>query len=102
MDGQAGDARDAPVEFLRKDDVGELALAVAAPSSPGFVGVYQVGCTLGFAIFAISENTAITFAILSHVFQYIIFSVYGLHFLSKSQLKFSDLKEVLSSKEKRL
>lgn len=33
VDGQAGDARDAPVEFLREDDVGELALAVAAPGA---------------------------------------------------------------------
>jgi uncharacterized protein (TIRG00374 family) len=75
-----------------------VALAVAAPSSPGFVGVYQVGCTLGFALFGVAESTAIAFAILSHIFQYILFSTYGFYFLSKAELRFQDLKQVAQTR----
>lgn len=75
-----------------------VALAVAAPSSPGFVGVYQVGCTIGFSLFGVVESTAIAFAILSHIFQYILFSAYGMHFLAKADLRFGDLRRVAQEK----
>lgn len=71
-----------------------VALAVAAPSSPGFVGVYQAGCAVGFALFHIDSAIAVSYAILSHVFQYVLFTTYGVYFLAHSKMKFGDLRRV--------
>jgi uncharacterized protein (TIRG00374 family) len=54
-----------------------LALAVAAPSMPGFIGVYQVGCIWAFNLFNHSDEVGITFAIVTHIFQYAVLVLYG-------------------------
>ncbi len=69
-----------------------LALAVAAPSMPGFIGVYQVGCIWGFALFSHSKEVAITFSIVTHLFNYLVFLAYGGFVLVKNNLSLSDLK----------
>ena len=69
-----------------------LALAVAAPSLPGFLGVYQGGCVVGFALFGISRETAITCAIVSHFYQYVFIVLYGIIAMVRGGLGFRDLK----------
>jgi len=54
-----------------------LALAVAAPSAPGFLGVYQFASILGFAIFGLPREQAIAFGIVTHLYQYLLFLGYG-------------------------
>lgn len=54
-----------------------IALAVAAPSAPGFVGVYQVACIAAFAMFGLSKEIAMAFAIITHLHMIVIFLVYG-------------------------
>ncbi|MBX7143165.1 MAG: flippase-like domain-containing protein [Oligoflexia bacterium] len=76
-----------------------VALAVALPSSPGFLGVYQVGCVIGFGLFGISEGTAVAYALLSHVFQYLLFAAYGFYFLLNGDLTFSDLRSAVSNRK---
>lgn len=76
-----------------------VALAVALPSSPGFLGVYQVGCVIGFGLFGVSESSAVAYALLSHVFQYLLFAGYGFYFLLRSDLSFSDLRQAVSSRK---
>lgn len=73
-----------------------LALAVAAPSAPGFLGVYQIGCIAGFALFGIDKEVAVAYSLITHVFQYVIFILYGLFLLFKYNLGVSDLRGVLS------
>jgi hypothetical protein len=68
-----------------------VALAVAAPSAPGFVGVYQTGCVAGFFLFGIEGELPVAFSIVSHVAQYIFFVGYGFYALSRLNLKFSEL-----------
>lgn len=68
-----------------------LALAVAAPSAPGFIGVYQAGCIIGFALFGIKKEPATAFAIITHVYQYIFFCAYGIYFLMTRDLTLGDL-----------
>lgn len=75
-----------------------VALAVAAPSSPGFVGVYQAGCTAGYAMFGIDAQAAITFAILSHVYQYLLFGFYGFYYLISNGLRFDELRQAVGKK----
>lgn len=70
-----------------------LALAVALPSAPGFVGVFQTGCVLGFSLFGVDADIAIAYSLVLHLFQYIVFIGYGMFALSRRQLKLTDLKD---------
>ncbi|MBN8548832.1 MAG: flippase-like domain-containing protein [Deltaproteobacteria bacterium] len=69
-----------------------VALAVAAPSAPGFIGVYQAGCIASFALFGISKEAGAAFAILTHVYQYLFFCLYGIYYLLHGNVSLADLR----------
>jgi hypothetical protein len=69
-----------------------IALAVAAPSAPGFIGVYQTACLAAFALFAYSEETAIAYSLVSHAHQYVAFVAYGIWVMFKYNLSFRELR----------
>jgi uncharacterized protein (TIRG00374 family) len=75
-----------------------VALAVAAPSAPGFIGVYQAGCIAGFALFGISKEAGVAYAILTHLYQYVFFCVYGVYYLLRGSVSFADLRSAASSR----
>lgn len=53
-----------------------IALSIAVPSAPGFVGVYQAGCLLAFSAFEQGTGPAVAFSIVSHVVGYaLVFSI---------------------------
>jgi uncharacterized protein (TIRG00374 family) len=68
-----------------------IALAVAAPSAPGFIGVYQVATVACFAMFGISAEKAAAFSILSHAQQYLIYSTIGIYILVKRGISMGQL-----------
>ncbi|MEZ4752872.1 MAG: lysylphosphatidylglycerol synthase domain-containing protein [Bdellovibrionota bacterium] len=70
-----------------------LALAVAAPSAPGFIGVYQTGVIAAFLLFGIDKETAAAYAIATHGYQFIIFIAYGIFVLFKYNLSLNKLSD---------
>ena len=83
---------DFPLEFKVATTVSVIiALAVAAPSAPGFVGVYQTACLAGFALFGVPAEKAVSFAIITHVHQYVFYVAYGAFVLWRYNMKLSDL-----------
>ena len=76
-----------------------VALAVAAPSAPGFIGVYQTACIAGFHIFAVSKELAVTYSIITHLLNYILFALFALIFFLRNDLK---LKTIMQSKNEEL
>ena len=68
-----------------------VALAVAAPSAPGFIGVYQTGCIAGFAIFGLNKELAIAYSLVTHITQYIGIVSYGVYLLFKYQMKLGEM-----------
>ncbi len=70
-----------------------VALAVAAPSAPGFIGVYQAGCVAGFALFGLNKEVAVAYSIVTHLYQYILFVLYGVYVLMRDNLHLADLKK---------
>ncbi len=68
-----------------------VALAIAAPSAPGFLGVFQVGCIGGFAIFGIDQEIAVTYSIVNHLFQFVLVIGYGAFLLLKYNLNLAAL-----------
>ncbi|NLF26105.1 MAG: flippase-like domain-containing protein [Deltaproteobacteria bacterium] len=69
-----------------------LALAVAAPSAPGFAGVYEAGCIVAFRLFDVGASLATSYALITHVFQYAFILAYGGWILFKYGLKFKELR----------
>lgn len=69
-----------------------IALAVAAPSAPGFLGVYQVATIAAFSRYGISVETATAYSLLNHAHQFVIFILYGIYVLFRYGVSFSELK----------
>jgi uncharacterized protein (TIRG00374 family) len=48
------------------------AFAVALPSMPGFIGVFQWACIGSFLLFDLPKEQAVTFSIVVHIHQYLV------------------------------
>lgn len=70
-----------------------IALAVAAPSAPGFLGVYQTACLAAFALFHISREQALAYSLVSHAFTYLYHCGLGALILLAKGVKLSELRE---------
>ena len=70
-----------------------IALAVAAPSAPGFIGVYQVATVACFSMFGYSAEKATAYSLFSHAQQYIMFAVIGVFILVKRGLSLKSLRQ---------
>jgi len=69
-----------------------LAFAVAAPSAPGFVGVFQTACVAAFLLFGYSKELALAFALITHLHQYLFMILVGGWILVSRNLRLSDLR----------
>ena len=70
-----------------------LALGVAAPSAPGFIGVFQLACVIAFSLFGLEKEPAVSYAILCHVHQYLIVTFFGVLVLLHYSLHWNDLRQ---------
>lgn len=69
-----------------------IALSVAAPSAPGFIGVYQWACVAAFALFDYPNEKAVAFSIITHIFNFVLFIILGGLILWRDGVSLSDLK----------
>lgn len=70
-----------------------VALAVALPSAPGFVGVYQMACVAAATLFAYSLSAAQLYSILTHLITFVMVIGIGFWVLAVHDLKFFELKK---------
>ncbi len=63
-----------------------LAVGVALPAAPGFVGVFQYAVVLALSFFSVSKEDALSFSIVAHLAQYIPVTLGGLFLLFRSGL----------------
>lgn len=68
-----------------------IAIGVAAPSSPGFVGVFELFAKLGLALYAIPGGLAVTWALAFHLASFIPITIIGLFYFGRLGLHFRDL-----------
>ena len=68
-----------------------IALAVAFPSAPGFLGVFQAGWIGGLAIFEINRDIAVAYSIITHLFMFTMVIFLGLVSLLKRGLSLGQL-----------
>lgn len=69
-----------------------LALAVAAPSAPGFIGIYQTGCIAAFSLFGYSTESALAYAIVTHAYQFVMIVAVGIFILFRNNLSLGALR----------
>ena len=63
--------------------LGVSALGIAAPSSPGAIGVFEAAMVGSLALFAINTSVALAVAITAHVLQYLVTGALGTYGLIK-------------------
>ena len=71
---------------------GVLALGVAVPSSPGFVGVFEGAATIGLAVYGVPTTLAVSWAIGYHVLSFIPITVMGAWYFARLGLGMRDLR----------
>lgn len=68
-----------------------IAFAVAVPSTPGFVGVFEWGARMGLAPWDIAPDTIVSFATSYHILTFVPITFIGLWYLRRFGLKWSDM-----------
>lgn len=76
---------------------GLVAIAVAAPSSPGFFGLFEMSGTVGLALYGVAPTQAVAWALGFHILSYIPITVMGGWYLTQMKLQFSDFRGGASS-----
>jgi len=70
-----------------------VALAVAAPSAPGFIGTFEAGCKVALStIFGYPQEFALAYAILTHTLHLLLTCVLGAVVLSIHGLSLRDMR----------
>lgn len=63
-----------------------LAVGVALPAAPGFIGVFQYAVVLALSFFSVPKEEALSFSIVAHLVQYVPITLGGLFLLLRSGL----------------
>lgn len=71
---------------------GIIVIAVAAPSSPGFFGLFEASGTIGLAVYGVAPAQAIAWALGFHILSYIPITVIGAVYLTRMRLHLSDFR----------
>ena len=77
-----------------------IAIGIAIPSSPGYIGVYHYFGVLACAIIGISDkNTALSFILLVHAIQFITMIITGGFFLAREHISLIQLGKTARSEQ---
>jgi uncharacterized protein (TIRG00374 family) len=68
-----------------------IAFAVAAPSSPGFFGVFEAAARLGLSLWSIAPARIVSFATSYHILTFIPVTVLGIWYLQRIGLSWKDV-----------
>lgn len=69
-----------------------IALIIAVPSAPGFIGTFQLGCfTALTGIYLYPEEFSLAYSVVNHGLQFVTTIVAGLFVLKREGLRFDDL-----------
>lgn len=77
---------------------GLLAIGVAAPSSPGFFGVFEYIAKISLALYGVSESDAVAWGFGYHILTFIPITLIGLYYFGRLDLHFGDLRTVTDPK----
>lgn len=70
-----------------------LVFAVAAPSAPGFFGVFEAAATVALSVYGIDSTLAVSYALGYHLLGWIPITVIGFWYLGKMGLHLKDMRD---------
>jgi hypothetical protein len=73
---------------------GLIAIGVAAPSSPGFFGVFEYVAKVALVLYGVGESQAVAWGFGYHILTFIPITLIGLYYFGRLDLRFGDLKTV--------
>ena len=76
--------------------LGVIAVAVALPSAPGYIGPFQAATVQGLALLGVARETALSLSIVYHLCNYIPITIAGLAYLSALNLTLGELRAASS------
>jgi uncharacterized membrane protein YbhN (UPF0104 family) len=74
-----------------------VALAIAIPSVPVFIGVFQAGCVAATGLFGYPHEAAVVYSLVIHVLSYLLFIGLGFWLLAVHDLSLFELKRAVES-----
>jgi uncharacterized protein (TIRG00374 family) len=74
--------------------LGLIVFAVAAPSTPGFFGLFEAASIAGLKLYGVDENLAAAWALSYHILSLIPITLFGLYYLGKTGLQLGELREI--------
>lgn len=69
-----------------------IVVAVALPSVPGYVGLYELGAATALLLFGVENSRAVAWAVTLHVVTLVPITVVGLFYLNRVGLRMRDLR----------
>lgn len=70
-----------------------VAFAVAAPSAPGFFGLFEASCKVALGVYGIDNTLAVSYALGYHILGWIPITAIGFWYLAKMGLHLKDVGE---------
>lgn len=74
-----------------------VAVAVSAPSAPGFIGAFQFGCVVAFGLLGVSKDQAMAYSFAIHATQFVAIIGAGLFSLAQQGMSLQQVGEVSES-----
>ena len=71
---------------------GVVGIGVAVPSAPGFFGVFEVAAIIGFAVYGMPRDVAVTWAIGYHIMSFIPITLIGMWYFARLGLHLKDVR----------
>ncbi len=75
-------------------------MSMIIPSTPGYIGTYQVACVLALSIFGISETNALTYSVISQFLSMVLIALLGSISLMLYGINISSIKNSVTILEK--
>jgi uncharacterized protein (TIRG00374 family) len=69
-----------------------VVFGVAVPSSPGYVGVFEAAIVLALALYGVSQDQALAYALTYHASTFLPIILLGFHSLARTSLGWRDLR----------
>jgi uncharacterized protein (TIRG00374 family) len=75
------------------------ALGMTVPSSPGYIGVFEVLTRETMVLFGMAAEAALSYALVAHAIIYVIFSLLGLASMAQQNLTYREIQKRISVEE---
>ncbi len=74
--------------------LGIVNLGLIIPSSPGFVGTFQLFCVAALGLYGVDKSAALSFSVVYHLSQWLPTTVIGYYYLNRENMRLGSLRKL--------